>query len=89
LEWALLIHRYSTYTAHLFESLGFLKDTKFYLENKVPSIHTSGIVTFKPFLIAGRGDISLFQTVSWFKPEVLALSKIHPVQNYFAKNYHV
>ena len=31
---------------------GYLKDTKFYLENKASFIHISSIASFKPFLIA-------------------------------------
>ena len=33
-------------------SLGYLKDTKFYFENKASFIHISIIVSFTPFLIA-------------------------------------
>ena len=33
-------------------SLGYLKDTKFYLESKASFIHISSIASFKPFLIA-------------------------------------
>ena len=33
-------------------SLGYLKDTKFYLESKVSVIHISSIASFKSFLIA-------------------------------------
>ena len=33
-------------------SLGYLKDTKFYLENKVSFIHIRSIASFKPFFIA-------------------------------------
>ena len=33
-------------------SLGYLKDTKFYFENKASFIHISSIASFKPFLIA-------------------------------------
>jgi len=32
-------------------SLGYLKDTKFYLESKASFIHISSIASFKPFLI--------------------------------------
>ena len=33
-------------------SLGYLKDTKFYFENKASFIHISSIASFTPFLIA-------------------------------------
>ena len=33
-------------------SLGYLKDTKFYLESKASFIHISSIASFKPFVIA-------------------------------------
>jgi len=33
-------------------SLGYLKDTKFYLESKASFTHISSIASFKPFLIA-------------------------------------
>ena len=33
-------------------SLGYLKDTKFYLESKASFIHIGTIASFKPFLIA-------------------------------------
>ena len=33
-------------------SLGYLKDTKFYLESKASFIHINSIASFKPFLIA-------------------------------------
>ena len=32
-------------------SLGYLKDTKFYFENKASFIHISSIASFTPFLI--------------------------------------
>ena len=33
-------------------SLGYLKDSKFYFENKASFIHISSIASFTPFLIA-------------------------------------
>ena len=33
-------------------SLGYLKDTKFYLEGKISFIHISSIASFKLFLVA-------------------------------------
>ena len=48
-------------------SVDYLKDTKFYLESKASfiHIHVSSIASFKPFLIAGCGNIALFRTVPW------------------------
>ena len=46
-------------------SLGYLKDTKFYLESKASFIHISSIASFKPFLIAWFGNIALFRSVPW------------------------
>ena len=46
-------------------SLGYLKDTKFYLESKASFIHINSIASFKPFLIAWFWDIALFRTVPW------------------------
>jgi len=37
---------------HVELSLGYLKDTKFYLDSKAALIHISSIASFKPFLIA-------------------------------------
>ena len=37
---------------HIEISLGYLKDTKFYLESKVSFIHIRNIASLKPFLIA-------------------------------------
>ena len=37
---------------HTERSHGYLKDTKFYLENKASFIDISSIASFKPFLIA-------------------------------------
>ena len=34
---------------HTEKSLGYLKDTKFYLESKASFIHRSSIASFKPF----------------------------------------
>ena len=33
-------------------TLGYLKETKFYLESKASFIHINSIASFKPFLIA-------------------------------------
>ena len=45
-------------------SLGYLKDTKFYLENKASFIHIRSIVSFKPFLIAWLWEYCTFSVSS-------------------------
>ena len=46
-------------------SLGYLKDTKFYLESKASFIRISSIASCKPFLIACCGNIALFRSFPW------------------------
>ena len=49
-------------------SLGYLKDTKFYLESKASFIHISSIASFKPFLIAWLWEYCTFSvSSSWPK----------------------
>ena len=46
-------------------SLGYLKDTKFYLESKASFIHIAGtIASFKPFLIACLREYCTFSDSS-------------------------
>ena len=45
-------------------SLGYLKDTKFYLESNVSFIHTSCIASFKPFLNAWLWEYCTFSVSS-------------------------
>ena len=45
-------------------SLGYLKDTKSYLENKASFIHTRSIASFKPFLIAWLWEYCTFSLSS-------------------------
>ena len=45
-------------------SLGYLKDTKFYLENKASFIHIRSIASFKPFLIAWLWEYCTFSVRS-------------------------
>ena len=45
-------------------SLGYLKDTKFYLESKASFIHISSIASFKPFLIAWLWEYCTFSVSS-------------------------
>ena len=41
-------------------SVGYLKDTKVYLESKASFIHISSIASFKPFLIAWLWEYCTF-----------------------------
>ena len=45
-------------------SLGYLKDTKFYLESKASFIHISSIASFTPFLIAWLWEYCTFSVSS-------------------------
>ena len=45
-------------------SLGYLKDTKFYLESKASFIHISSIASFKPFVIAWLWEYCTFSVSS-------------------------
>ena len=45
-------------------SLGYLKDTKFYLESKASFTHISSIAPFKPFLIAWLWEYWTFSVSS-------------------------
>ena len=49
---------------HIEISLGYLKDTKFYLESKASFIHISSIASFKPFLIAWLWEYCTFSVSS-------------------------
>ena len=61
-------------------SLGYPKDTKFYLESKASFIDISSITSFKLFLNAWLREYCTFSDSS-----VVALAKIHPVGDYFPK----
>ena len=45
-------------------SLGYLKDTKFYLESKASFVHINSVASFKPFLIAWFGGYCTFSDSS-------------------------
>ena len=45
-------------------SLGYLKDTNFYLERKASFIHISSIASFKPFVIAWLWEYCTFSVSS-------------------------
>ena len=61
-------------------SLGYLEDTKFYLESKASFIDISSMASFKLFLIAWLRKYCTFSDTS-----VVSLAKIHPIGNYFPK----
>jgi len=46
-------------------SLGYLKDTKFYLESKASFIHITSIASFKLLLIAWLWEYCTFRMVPW------------------------
>ena len=64
-------------------SLGYPKDTKFYLESKASFIDISSIASFKLFLVAWLREYYTFSDSSVDSFEVLALAKIHKVGDYF------
>ena len=60
-------------------SLGYLKDTKFYLDSKAALIHISSIASFKPFLIAWTAW--LWEYCTFWDSSVVSL-KSSPWSNY-------
>ena len=46
-------------------NLGYLKDTKFWLESKASFIGISSIASFKSFLIAWLREYCTFSDISW------------------------
>ena len=67
------------------EVLITLQTQNFILKVKTSFIHISSIASFKPFLIAWLREYCTFSDSSVVSLKVLALAKIHPVWNYFAK----
>ena len=65
-------------------SLGYLKDTKFYLESKASFIDISSIASFRLFLIAWLQEYCTFFNSSMvsLKSLLQKMAKIHPVGNY-------
>ena len=70
-------------------SLGYPKDTKFYLESKATFIDISSIASFKLFLVAWLREYCTFSDKFRRLLEVLALAKIHPVGDNFSKKNYV
>jgi len=64
-------------------SLGYMGDTKFYLESKASFTDISNVASFKLFLIAWLREYCTFSDSSVVSLPVLALAKIHPVGDYF------
>ena len=62
--------------------LGYLNDTKFYLERKASFIHMSNIASFKLCLITWFREYCTFSDSSLVS---LKSSSWHPVRNYFCK----
>ena len=70
-------------------SLCYLKHTKFYLEHKASFIQISSIASFKSFLIPWLWGYCTFSDSSVVSFEVLALTQIHQIRNYFPPKNHV
>ena len=65
-------------------SLGYPKDTKFYLDSKASFIDISSILHLSCFWLLGCRNIALFRTVlcvAWSPDQ----AKIHPVGDYFPR----
>ena len=63
-------------------SLGYLKDTKFYLESKASFIHIGSIASLSRLFIPWLREYCTFSDSSVVS---LVLAKIHTVGNYFPK----
>ena len=66
----------------------FLKHTKFYLKHKASFIQISSITSFNSFLIACCGVLH-FSGQFRGQLEVLALTQIHQIRNYFPQKTNV
>ena len=66
-------------------SLGYLKDTKFYLESKASFIHISSIASFKPFLIAWLWEYCTFLVSSVVSLKSLSWPKYTQYRTIFQK----
>ena len=66
-------------------SLGYLKDTKFYLESKASFIHISSIASFKPFLIAWLWEYCTFSVSSVVSLKSLSWPKYTQYRTIFQK----
>ena len=70
-------------------SLGYLKDTKFYLESKASFIHISSTTSFKPFLIAWLWEYCTFSVSSVVSLKSSSWPKYTQYGTIFQKKNHV
>ena len=70
-------------------SLGYLKDTKFYLESKASFIHISSIASFKSFLIAWLWEYCTFSVSSVVSLKSSSWPKYTQYGTIFQKKNHV
>ena len=70
-------------------SPGYLKDTKFYHENKASFIHISSIASFKPFLIAWLWEYCTFSVSSVVSLKSSSWPKYTQYGTIFQKKNHV
>ena len=70
-------------------SFCYLKHKKIYLEHKASFIQTSSIASFNSFLIAWLWAYCTFSDSLAGQLEVLALTQIHQIRNYFPNKNHV
>ena len=69
--------------------LGYLKDTKFYLENKASFIHIRSIASFKPFLIARLWEYCTFSVSSVVSLKSSSWPKYTQYGTIYQKKNHV
>ena len=74
---------------HIELSLGYPKDTKFYLESKASFIDISSIASFKLFLIAWMREYCTFSDSSLVSLKSWPWRKKNPVGEYFQKKNYV
>ena len=70
-------------------SLGYLKDTKFYLESKNSFIHISSIASFKPILIAWLWEYCTFLVSSVVSLKSSSWPKYTQYGTIYQKKNHV
>ena len=68
-------------------SLRYLKDIKFYLENKASFIHIRSIASFKPFLIACLWEYCTFSVSSVVSLKSSSWPKYTQYKTIFQKNH--
>ena len=70
-------------------SLGYLKDTRFYLESKASFIHIRGIASFKLFLIVWLWEYCTFSVSSVVSLKSSSWPKYTQYGTIFQKKIHV